>query len=194
MNLFVAGGLILIAIVVIYLIYATDIFTKIELEQSAFPGVRVAYEKHLGPYRDTYKVGKELTQKLTAAFKDVDWAQQPLAGVFYDRPGRKPDSELRSVVCKILPAGFEERPVEGVVYGEIPKMSDALVVKYPYKGFLSVMAGVKRVYTLLNNFWAERSMLTGSGAIAELYGWNGPFITYVQGARRYDGLMAGFPQ
>jgi hypothetical protein len=181
-------------VLAIYLVHATAILTKIELDQAAFPGVRVAYQRHLGHYRNTFKVGQALDAKLSAAFKDVNWAQQPLAGVFYDKPGSRPDSELRSAVGRVLPAGFDEAPADGIVYGEIPKMPDALVVKYPYKGFLSVIAGIKRVYPLFDKFWAERSMRTGSGAIAELYGWNGPFITYVQGARRYDGLMAGFPE
>jgi hypothetical protein len=51
-----------------------------------------------------------------------------------------------------------------------------------------------RAYPLFTKFWAQRSMDFGPGPMAELYQWNGNFITYLQGTRPYDGLMAGFPE
>ena len=185
----VLGGLV---VAVGYLVHATAITTPIVLERKPSQRLRIAYVTFVGPYHEAYKKGQVVEAEL-AKIAPRNWADTPCIGIYYDNPKEVPAERCRSVFGKIIPEDMDVAGLEGVRVDVIEAMEDTIQIRYPLRGFLSIMAGIFRAYPAINKFWASQASSDGT-AIAELYGFGGNYITYLQGVGKYEGIMMAFPE
>lgn len=174
-----------------YVIYSTGITSTVVLERGEFQKFRVAYVKYVGPYSESWKLGAEVESKLSTV-KPIDWSKEPCIGIYYDNPERVPVNECRSIYGKIIPGELELDGVDGVETAYVDAMPDTIQIRYPLRGFLSILCGMKKAYPMIHAFWKSTEETKGT-AIAELYGFNGSVITYLQGVGEYTGIMAEWP-
>lgn len=176
--------------IISYIIYLSGITSPVTLERRDFQRIKIAYLTFRGPYSQSWKLGIEVESKLSDV-KVMDWSKEPCIGIYYDNPEQVPLAECRSIYGKIIPDDFPE--VDGVSTTYIEAMPDTIQVRYPFRGFLSILFGMRKAYPMIHAFWRNTEETKGT-AIAELYGFNGTFITYLQGVGEYTGIMAEWPE
>ena len=186
----------LFVLLVSYLIWATAIFTKVEVRQKTFRETKIAYVTNIGDYSQAYKQTAIVEQKIKEKY-GKDWSTQPCFGIYYDKPGEVPKSEMRSVVGKLIPEDFNENIApEGVYFGVIEE-ADVIQAEYPLRSIFSIFAGIHRVYSALNKYLVRdepdvQRIVTG-GAL-EIYGYRGNKTLYVLPISVVHGLWADFPK
>lgn len=174
-----------------YIIYSSGVTSQVVLERGEFSKIRIAYAKYVGPYSESWKLGTQVESKLST-LKTIDWSKEPCIGIYYDNPERVPVSECRSIYGKVIPDDLQLDGVDGLESAYIDTMSDAIWIRYPFRGFLSILFGMKKAYPMIHAFWKAAGETKGT-AIAELYGFNGSVITYLQGVGEYTGVIAEWP-
>lgn len=149
-TLLVISSLLVIGIVV--LAYY-GLFAAVTIQKREIGPYALVYEKHIGPYKNTYKVMDRVYNRLLT---EDQLSTTRGFGLYYDKPGSVPDEALRSIVGCILD-GEASSQLESLSSRykvvEFPA-SKGLVVEFPYKGALSVFLGIFRVYPKLSDFLA----------------------------------------
>ena len=173
-----------------YIIYSSGITANVVLERGEFKKLRIAYLKSVGPYSESWKLGALVESKL-ATVMPIEWSKEPCIGIYYDNPEIVPVSECRSIYGKVIPEDLQLDGT-GIETAHIETMPDAIQIRYPLRGFLSILCGMRRAYPMIHAFWETAEEAKGT-AIAELYGFNGSVITYLQGVGEYKGIMTEWP-
>lgn len=176
-----------------YMVHAGGVMSKVVVERRPFHKVRVAYVKHVGPYKDTWNEISVVETGLQS-IKNDKLSDAPCFGIFYDDPRTVPAAECRSIVGKVITDDLNISELEGISVAEIPEMSDTLQVRYPFRGMISILVAIQRVYPAITRFWAGDGVGLDGTAIAEFYGLEPAKILFVQGVGSYQGLMKTFPE
>lgn len=150
-------------------------FATIKVEQKKTGPYVFVYEKHIGPYKNTNKVMDRIYNLL------LENEKIPTTrgfGIYYDKPGSVPESELRSIVGCILDSADLHRVEELSTRYQVSSFpsSSSLVVEFPYRGVLSVFLGIFRVYPKLAEFLEQGNY--PSVPIMEIYDVPGKKIIY----------------
>lgn len=184
-------------LLVSYLIWATAIFTKVEVRQTTFPETKIAYVTYFGDYSQSYKQTAIVEQKIKEKY-GKDWSTQPCFGLYYDKPGEVPKSEMRSVIGKLIPKDFNENITpEGIYFGVIPEAKDVIQAQYPLRSIFSIFAGIHRVYSAFNKYLVRDEpdvQRIVTGAALEIYGYEGNTTLYVLPISSVNGLWTEFPK
>ena len=100
-------------------------------------------------------------------------------GIYYDNPRKVEKSRLRSEVGNILedpdPAILEK--LEGRYNIKTLPEKEYIVTEFPYRGKLSIMMGIMKVYPAMNRFVRENGF-DEDGWVMEIYDMPGKKIVY----------------
>jgi DNA gyrase inhibitor GyrI len=162
-------------LVVVYAYYGG--FTTINVQFDEQGGETVVYEHISGDYRQSGAVMDKIYYSL---FNDYKIETFKGFGIYYDNPQQVEKSKLRSEAGSIieesdldkldqLPKEFQIKRIEKKKY---------IVSTFPYKGKMSVMFSIMRVYPALNAF-SEKQGIKG-GAVMEIYDIPNKTIYYRQ--------------
>jgi hypothetical protein len=113
-------------------------------------------------------------------------------GLYYDNPQEVSKDKLRSIVgCIIEGKAIEEIRQLTVKYGlkEYP-FSKSVVAEFPYKGKLSIILGVFKVYPKLSRFLKERKYT--QTPIMEIYDQPNERIKYIASPNHSEDVFVAF--
>ena len=147
------GLLILIASAVLSLAYY-GLFTRIEIRETEMGPYFIAYEKYQGEYQ---KIGPVFSKLYYRLMNDNLDSKQGL-GIYFDNPKIVEKNKLRSIAACIVDAGNPKNKTvleKKYLTGIIPQ-SLCAVAEFPYRGNLSVVFGVMKVYPKLNAWLKEK--------------------------------------
>ncbi len=100
-------------------------------------------------------------------------------GIYYDNPRKVEKSRLRSEVGNILEDPDPEilKKLEGRYNIKILPEKEYIVTEFPYRGKLSVMMGIMKVYPAMNRYVKENGF-DEDGWVMEIYDIPGRKIVY----------------
>jgi hypothetical protein len=100
-------------------------------------------------------------------------------GIFYDNPQKVEKSRLRSEVGNILddPDAATLKKLEGKYNVKSLPVREYIVTEFPYRGKLSVMVGIMKVYPAMN-MYARENGFDEDGWVMEIYDMPGRRIVY----------------
>ena len=145
-------------------LYLFGLFECIEVKVGQSPfvldGQQIAYKLHTGPYS---KAGHAFTM-MTGDLVRIGHGVSDLCqiGFFFDDPTIRKVNKLRYAAGVILPSrgemnseldeAKEQLESLGYLFTELPKVDHVVHVSFPYRGFLSILIAVKRVYPVIRNY------------------------------------------
>lgn len=185
-------GVIIIALIC-YVIWATAILHKFEIQKTVFPETKIAYITYVGDYSQAYKQTSIVENAIKSAY-NVDWSREPCFGIYYDDPSKVEREKCRCIVGKIIPSNFtEEKAPENIKFDVIPKIDPIIQVEYPLRSILSIFAAMSRVYKALNNYCQQNNSQMKS-AMLEIYGYKNCEILFAGSPSEGTGLWKEFPK
>lgn len=159
----------IICIVVICLIVYSYYsgFKRLNIQIAETGGETVVYESITGDYKQS---GVVMDKIYYALLNDHKIETYKGYGKYMDNPQKVEKSRLRSEAgCVIEPRDLEkisELPAE--LKSKTLPVQNYIVTEFPYKGKLSVMFSIMKVYPALSKF-AEANGFDSEGAVSELY-------------------------
>lgn len=156
----------IVAIVLIIYAYFGG-FNKVYLTTSIKGGETVVYEKNTGDYKQSGAV----MDKVYYSLRDTDNIETYRGfGIYYDNPQITEKSKLRSEAgCIIEPGDVNQaNSISGQFKVKVLPEKEYLIAEFPYKGKMSVMFGIMRVYPAMNKY-ADKNNLPTEGAVTEIY-------------------------
>lgn len=163
------------AIILAFLSWA-GLFSEIRISEEKSGPYFFAYDVSIGPYRKTADVMDRIYNTLLGE-KGVSATTG--FGLYYDKPGTVPDEKLRSIAGCIIEKEYQNKlqaPSSKFRTGSIPE-SNSIIARFPYKGKVSVLIGLFRVYPYLNRYMAEKKLVMGP--VIELYDIKNGSISYI---------------
>ncbi len=148
-------GLLILFVVVFfsYLIYY-GLFDKVNIvEKKAGPFILV-YEKHTGPYSETGEIQNKIYEKLL----NLGVKTTRGFGIYFDDPKKVDEKKLRSVAGCVLNREDNGKIPEIKKTMKVMKMpeSDSIYAEFSYKGMMSVILGINKVYPEINRYKKEK--------------------------------------
>ena len=164
------------------------LFAKVTLSEQTIPSFSFAYQKHIGDYRQSGRIMTEVYEKLEG--EGISTTKG--LGIYYDNPKKVPVENLRSLAGCILPEehsakwdALKERHLLATLPGAMVP-----VVRFPYKGKLSVVLGTLKVYPRINAWFQEHP--EHQGPVIEIYDMPKGEILYIlsgpMGIKTVDAL------
>ncbi len=152
-------------------------FVPLKPETQTLEPMWIAYNTHSGPYQ---LIGP-VCDGVCSAVNDLCGAAPELGfGLYFDNPRQVAKDQLRSLGGCILPTD----KAEGLMNTPLPfRMSllpggRAVVVRFPFRGRMSIMVGAMRVYPALGRYVTEAGL--PEGPMMEIYDMNAGEIRYVR--------------
>lgn len=175
MKVILIAALILIALgVIVYAYYGG--FYKVKFQVAEQGGETLIYEEMVGDYQQSPVVMDRIYSSLLNNEKIETFKG---FGIYYDNPQKVEKSKLRSEVGCIL----EDRDISKIndlkqkyKIKTYPK-GQYIIAEFPYKGKLSVVVGVMKVYPEMNKFIKEKGY-SEQGAVMEIYDTPSKKIVY----------------
>lgn len=151
-------------------------FSKIEFAVQEEGGEIFVYESYTGSYKQSGVVMDRVYNTLRDSFSVETYKGM---GKYYDNPKKVEASKLRSDLgCVLEDKDFACIPKieEHLSVTVIPKQT-YIVAEFPYKGKISVILGILKVYPTLAKYIAQNSY-TEDGAVIEMYDILNKLIRY----------------
>ncbi len=170
-------GIILTLILVLVAIYAYyGGFSKIDIEIKQGGGETLVYRSVKGDYTKTGKVMDDVYEILLSEYEIETYKG---FGIYYDNPAEVATEELRADVGCILPEEHADKinMLESEFKVETAPFGDFLVTEFPYRGQLSFMVGVMKVYPAMARY-VEKEGFNPSTPVMEIYDIPGKIIIY----------------
>ncbi len=152
------------------------LLAKVTLSEKNVGPYLLVYQKHIGAYNE---VGPIMDKLFTDLKENFAIETTKGFGLYYDNPQEVDREELRSIVGCIV----EDRTIEDLKrvsdkYGvkEYPS-SQSVVAEFPYKGQMSILIGIFKVYPKLSTFLKENQY--ARTPIMELYDQPNEKIEYI---------------
>lgn len=115
----------------------------------------IAYIGHKGPYKSIGKVLDQLDRDLVAAGVEPE----RYGGIFYDRPEIAGNDKCRSDAFAVISAAQAEKfKGHATVKTRIVERRSYLATSMPFRGMLSVIAGVAKVYPEFQKYWQTNKL------------------------------------
>lgn len=109
----------------------------------------IAYISHTGPHK---KIG-DVLGRLKDAIETAGITEYRAGGLFYDDPKIAGEEKCRSEAIAVLKkSDWEKLKGHAVLKTRVLERRSYLVTSFPFRGMLSVMAGVMKVYPLYADF------------------------------------------
>lgn len=152
------------------------LFSDIKISEEKAGPYFLAYDSSIGPYKKSADVMDRIYNTLLGE-KGVSATKG--FGLYYDKPGTIPDDKLRCIAGCIV-----EKEYQNKLQSPSPKFrtasideSNAIVARFPYRGQVSVLIGVFRVYPELGRYISEKGL--SAGPVMEIYDIKNGMISYV---------------
>ncbi len=154
-------------------------FKSIQFSMVEQGGETLVYEEMTGDYRQSGEVMDQVYYSLLNDYKIETFKG---FGIYYDNPQKVEASKLRSELGCILEESDIHRlsELEGNFKIKTYPKGKYVVAEFPYKGKLSVIFGIMKVYPALNKYVKEKGY-DEEGAIMEIYDTPGKKIVYRKG-------------
>jgi effector-binding domain-containing protein len=171
--------LIVLVIVVVLLVIVWAFFggfRKIKIAVAEQGGETVVYESITGDYRQSGAVMDKVYSSLLNKYEIETYKG---FGQYYDNPKLVDKNKLRSEAGCII----EPKDVQKLAQIDIPfrvktiPVKKYMITEFPYKGKLSVMVGIFKVYPALEKFTMQNNHSI-DGSIIEIYDVPGKKIMY----------------
>jgi len=168
--------IVLIATLLLILFIWFDGFKKVKVTISKQGGETLVYEEFTGDYKLSAAVMDKIYYSL---LEDHNIETFKGFGIYYDNPRKVEKSKLRSEVGCILEDSGEEviESLAGKYNIKLFPAKDFITAEFPYRGKLSIMMGIMKVYPALNRFVKENG-LGEDGWVMEIYDIPGKKIVY----------------
>lgn len=145
---------VVIVLILIFLGYY-GLFAKITIEEKSLDSFRMVYQKHVGEYKG---VGPVMDAIYTDLKDNYSISATKGFGVYYDNPREVPKEKCRSIAGCILenaePGRIDELK-EKYFVREYPA-SSVITAEFPFKGTLSIIIGIFKVYPKLGKYIKEK--------------------------------------
>jgi len=167
MKIFLFGGPAALVMVVVLLLLYYGGFSPIRFEKVPAGGETVVYQEGRGDYRKSGELMDSIYERLIEAASIKTYRG---FGIFYDNPKSIPTDRLSYDAGCILdesPEGAVEKLGTDFQVKTI-EPREAVVTEFPFRGKLSVILGIMRVYPALNRYITENKF-PDSGPIMEIY-------------------------
>ena len=115
----------------------------------------IAYIRHKGPYKSIGKVLDQLEKELITAGVEVE----RYGGIFYDRPEVVGNDKCRSDAFAVISAAQAAKLKDNkAVRTRVLGRRGYLATSFPFRGMLSVIAGVAKVYPEYQKYWQANKL------------------------------------
>ncbi len=153
-------------------------FAKIESRISVQGGETVVYEEITGDYKQSGVVMDRIYHKLLEEEKIQTFRG---FGLYYDNPKEVEINMLRADAGCIIEAQDLDKIVHLPDRYNIKQLpvNECIVTEFPYRGKMSIMVGILRVYPAKQKF-AEAKQIAGLGPVMEIYDIPNKKIIYRQ--------------
>lgn len=154
MKIFGALIGVIIVIIIAFLGYY-GLFAKITVEEKSLDSFWMVYQKHIGEYKG---VGPVMDTIYKGLKDDYSITTTKGFGVYYDNPREVPKEKCRSIAGCILEnsdASRVDELREKYFVREYPA-SDIVTTEFPFKGKLSIIIGIFKVYPKLGKYIEEK--------------------------------------
>ncbi len=157
---------ILIVTLIIFVAYWGG-FKKLKISVSVAGGETLIYEEITGDYRQTGVVMDKLYYSLLNEDKIETFRG---FGIYYDNPQKVEKSKLRSEAGNILePSDMDRLPLLKEKYStKIFPEQEYITTEFPYKGKMSVMFSIMKVYPALTKY-AKANGYKEDTSVMEIY-------------------------
>jgi len=183
---------VIIAIGVIILLIVLSrygLFASVNISEKNVGPYLLVYEKHIGDYKNVGPVMDKLYYNL----KDNYGMETTKGfGLYYDNPQEVDKDKLRSIVgCIIEGKSIDDLKKVSEKYSvkEYPS-SKSVVAQFPFKGKMSIIMGVFKVYPKLNKYIKEKNY--DKTPIMELYDQPNERIEYISSVNLAEDIFNGF--
>jgi hypothetical protein len=168
--------LVLLATLLLIVFIYFDGFRKVKVTITKDGGEALVYEEFIGDYKLCGKVMDKIYYSLLEEHKIETFKG---FGIYYDNPQKVEKSKLRSEVGCVLEDTSEEviERLAGKYNIKLFPSKDFMLAEFPYKGKLSVMMGIMKVYPAINKF-AKENGFDEDGWVMEIYDIPGKKISY----------------
>lgn len=148
-------------------------FTSISVKKENIPDLWIVYETFRGPYKDTGPVSDRIYYDLLN--KDSLETYKGF-GIYYDNPQETDPKKCRSIIGCIVEERDYRRIEEIKSEYNIAKIpgGEAVSAIFPFRGKLSILFGIFRVYPALNRYLQGKQT-----AVMEIYNVPQKCISYI---------------
>jgi DNA gyrase inhibitor GyrI len=152
-------------------------FVPLKPETKALEPMWIAYNAHSGPYQ---LIGPVCDGVCRALNDTCGIAAELGFGMYFDNPRRVPKAQLRSLGGCILPPDKAQGLMNASQPFRIASLPGgrAAVVRFPFRGRMSIMVGAMRVYPALGRHIAETGL--PEGPVMEIYDMKAGEIRYIR--------------
>lgn len=152
-------------------------FVPVRPATETIESVWIAYNTHSGPYQ---LIGPVCDGVCTALNETQGIATELGFGLYFDNPRKVAKDQLRSLGGCIVPADKAQGLTNQTLPFRIASLPGgrAVVVHFPFRGRMSIMMGVMRVYPAMNRYFTEAGV--PEGPIMEIYDMAAGEIRYVR--------------
>ncbi|MGF1585727.1 MAG: GyrI-like domain-containing protein [Bacteroidales bacterium] len=174
-TIIVVVVVILLALIIGFAAY-WGAFKRIEFRIVEEGGETLVYEVMNGDYRQSGKVMDKVYYSLLNDYKVETFKG---FGIYYDNPRKVETSKLRSEVGCILEESdiLKVGQLDGKFKIKTYPKTTCIVAEFSYKGKLSVLFGMMKVYPALNKFLIQEGY-NEEGAVMEIYDIPAKMIVY----------------
>ncbi|MDY6934726.1 MAG: GyrI-like domain-containing protein [Spirochaetota bacterium] len=168
--------IVLVIIVLLIVLSMYGLFASVKIAEKDIGPYLLVYKKHIGDYKNVGQIMDKLYYDLKDNY-DIETTKG--FGLYYDNPQEVDKKKLRSIVgCIVEDKSVEDLNIIGNKYGvkEYPS-SKCVVAEFPYKGKMSIILGIFKVYPKLNSYIDEHKY--PQMPIMELYDQPNEKIEYI---------------
>lgn len=130
----------------------TGFFAKVLIEEKTAGPYILVFDEHIGDYRNTAAVQDKIYYSLLNDYKIETYKG---FGIYYDDPKKVPKDKLRSKAgCILEQTDYDKIEMLKEKGFKILEMAEAksVVVEFPFKNPLSILAGIKKVYPRIDKY------------------------------------------
>lgn len=192
-------GLILLVIVSILILllivaYFAHVFTPIEVKEEVIAPVKIVFATHVGPYSKACINYDFVEKELSKANNGKEFKENPLIGIYYDKPTEVKAENLRSAIGKIVDDNtiIPELP-DGKIKSLTLNLGKVLVIHFPYSSFLDIFSGIFRCYPLMQKYLDNHKDITIAHGRVELVNYVPNRISYIAAINERGNILDNFP-
>ncbi|MEK6155321.1 GyrI-like domain-containing protein [Flavobacteriaceae bacterium 3-367] len=158
-------GVILALIIVAFTYYRG--FTSVNCRVDTQGGETLVFKEMIGDYAKSKKLSDEVYYALLNEYKIETFKG---FGIYYDNPKEVEKSKLRSEIGCIVEQKDNSKvsQIQGAFKIRTYPEKSYIVAEFPFKGRMSVILGVMKVYPAMDKFVKEKGY-NEKGAIMEIY-------------------------
>jgi hypothetical protein len=167
-------GLVVIIMAALFIYYGG--LRKVDFNIAKQGGETLIYEEQIGDYS---KSAGPIDRIYYSLLENEGIETFRGFGIFYDNPQKVEKSRLRSEVGNILedPDPAILKKLEGKYNIKTLPEKEYIVTEFPYRGKMSVMMGIMKVYPAMNRYLRENGY-DENGFVMEIYDIPGRKIVY----------------